>query len=104
MTVHTMAEWTVKPGLEGDFVQLWAELGQRTIEEFPAAVGTLVRDRAVPNRFVSFGQWPDIETVERWRELPGFRETIEKMVDVLESWRPGTYDEVVWIAGLPEPD
>lgn len=99
-----MAEWVVRPGREGDFIQLWAELGRLTIEEFPEAVGTLVRDRDAPNRFVSFGPWPDIETIEEWRAMPGFTETIENMTDVLESFRPGTYDEVMWIAGLPEPD
>ena len=99
-----MAVWTVKPGREDDFVQLWTELGTRTLHDFPEAVGTLIRDRERPNRFVSFGPWPDAETAERWRSTPAFRETLEKMRELLDGFEPGMYDELIWLAQLPSGD
>ncbi len=90
--VFTAAVWNVKPGREEDFVTLWERLGLRTLEDFPHASGTLLRDRDRPHRFLSFGPWPSLEEVERWRSSPAFRETLEQLRDVLESAEPATWD------------
>ncbi len=49
--VYTAAIWNVKPGREDEFLSLWQALGERTLETFPRASGTLLRDRERPQRF-----------------------------------------------------
>lgn len=90
--VYTLAIWTVKPGREDDFTALWTRLGERTLEDFSEARGTLLRDRERPNRFVSFGPWRSVEQVEAWRASPAFRETVRELQEVLDDFQPGTFD------------
>jgi len=90
--VYTAAVWTVKDGHEEDFVRLWRELGTHTVEDFPNAGGTLLRDRERPNRFISFGAWESVEEVERWRASSAFRDAVRQMEPVLAGFEPGTFD------------
>jgi heme-degrading monooxygenase HmoA len=90
--VYTAAVWTVKSDREEDFVRLWKQLGTNTVESFPNAAGTLLRDRERPNRFISFGAWESVEEVERWRASPAFRDAVREMGAVLEDFEPGTFD------------
>ena len=90
--LYTAAIWIVKPGREAEFVALWEKLGERTLEDFPNASGTLLRDRERPQRFMSFGPWESEEEVERWRSSAAFRETVAELRDVLESFEPATWD------------
>lgn len=90
--VYTAAIWNVKPGREEEFLKLWETLGERTLETFPQASGTLLRDRERPQRFLSFGPWDSPEQVEEWRSSPAFQETTRHLQDVLESFEPATWD------------
>lgn len=99
MTVYTLAVWTVRPGREDDFVRLWTRLGERTLDSFPGAAGTLVRDRDNPRRFVSFGPWASVEEVERWRSSPAFTETVAELRELLEAFEPGSYELVRRVGG-----
>jgi heme-degrading monooxygenase HmoA len=93
--IYTVGVWTVEPGREDEFVALWRELGEWTLRAFPDATGTLLRNRDVPNKFVSFGPWDSLETIDRWRSSPEWQDVVGKMRDVLESFEPGTYDLAV---------
>lgn len=90
--LYTAAIWNVKPGREDEFLKLWQSLGERTLETFPRASGTLLRDQERPQRFLSFGPWDSAEQVEEWRSSAAFRETIRDLQDVLESFEPATWD------------
>ncbi len=90
--VYTAAIWNAKPGREEDFIALWETLAERTLESFPTAAGTLLRDRARPQRFMSFGAWDSVDEVERWRSSPAFQQTVGELQDVLESFDPATWD------------
>jgi quinol monooxygenase YgiN len=93
--VWTLARWTTVRGKEDDFVAAWRELAESTLADFPTAQGTLLRDQQQPNVFFSFGPWPDLETVERWRGSEGFKQSSSRMRAFLESFEPHTLDQVV---------
>ncbi len=93
--VWTHGTWTVKPGREDDFVRAWRELARRASSELGfAGRPTLLRDRETPNLFVSFGPWPSIEDVNRFRSSSAFRESVAAMEELLESFEPRTLDEM----------
>jgi quinol monooxygenase YgiN len=90
--IWTLARWTVMPGKEDQFVAAWREMAERTLEAFAGASGTLLRDRAQPNIFFSFGPWEDAEAVTRWRASPAFLEGLARMKPLLASSEPHTLD------------
>ncbi|QCO98682.1 antibiotic biosynthesis monooxygenase [Arthrobacter sp. 24S4-2] len=97
MSVYTLGIWLVKPGRENDFVQAWRDLASKTKEDFPGAKAVLMRDRDVPNRFISTGPWESPEEVERWRASATFTEGYEALREMLEHFQPHTLDEAATI-------
>ena len=96
--IYTLGIWTVRPGSEDDFVRAWEDMGRETKKQFPTASGTLLRDHAQPNRFVSFGPWESLEQVVAWRESSAFTEGLAKIREVLDGFEPNTMDLVTRIA------
>ena len=93
--VWTHGEWTVKPGHEDEFVDLWRELARRGVAAFrTVAPPTLLRDHDRPNVFLSFGPWPSIAEVTRFRSSDVFGDARERMGAILESFETRTLDEV----------
>ena len=97
MSVYTLGIWLVKPGREDDFVQAWRSLASKTQEEFPGAKAVLMRDRDVPNRFISTGPWESLEQTERWRASAAFVQGYEAMREMLEHFEPHTLEEAATI-------
>ena len=93
--VWTHGVWTVKAGREDEFVEAWREMAGRGLAELnTAAPPTLLRDRDQPHVFVSFGPWPSIEEVDRFRASEPFRATFARLGDSLERFETRTLDEV----------
>jgi len=92
--LYTVGIWVTKPGHEKAFIAGWDAMSQWTLSRFPEAHGTLLRDRTTPNRFVSFGPWPDQETVAAWRGDPEFGSHVARLNEHLEEFQPGTFDVV----------
>ena len=97
MAVYTLAVWTVKPGREDEFVRGWRALAAGTKADFPAARGTLLRDRDRPNVFISFGPWDSLDQVERWRTSDTFTARVGALRALLEDFAPHTMDLAVAI-------
>ena len=95
MTIYTLGVWHVRRGREEEFVRAWDELAQWTVESGFESHGTLVRDREVPYRFVSFGPWPSIEAARAWRDSAGFGERLERLEELVDKFEPQTYDVVL---------
>lgn len=95
MSVYTLGVWTVKEGREEEFVRAWEGLGQWTVEQGFPTHGTLLRDHGDPRRYISFGPWPTAEHAERWRGDPGFRERLDRIMETVERFEPGTFDAVL---------
>jgi heme-degrading monooxygenase HmoA len=90
--IYTVGIWTVKAGREDEFVAAWRAMGEATIAEFPAAHGRLLRDVDNPGRFVSFGPWDSLETVDAWRASTPFKEGVARIRELLDAFEPGTYE------------
>jgi heme-degrading monooxygenase HmoA len=95
MTVYTLGVWLVKEGREDEFIRAWDDLAEWTVENGHESHGTLVRDREVPLRFVSFGPWPSAEAAERWRDSSGFRERFAHMEALVDRFEPQTLDVIL---------
>jgi heme-degrading monooxygenase HmoA len=89
----------VKPGHEDAFVAGWQAMADWTASLHPgqADVAHLLRDRADRSRFISFGAWPDEETVVAWRALPEFAAHVDALREHLDGFLPGTFDVVAEI-------
>ena len=89
--IWTHGVWTVVPGREDDFVTAWKEL-----VPIGRALGSgdphLLRDRDRPNVFRSFGPWPDLQAVERFRDE--IRPRVSALGELLEGFETFTLDEV----------
>jgi len=93
--IYTSGDWHVVPGQENDFVDAWHEFAQWSVEEIDHTVqATLLRDAEDSSHFVSFGNWPDDETIERWRESAGYREYISQLKGMTESMKIATLSVV----------
>lgn len=101
--IYTVGIWTVKAGREKEFVAAWRALGEATIAEFPAAHGRLLRDVDNPGRFVSFGPWESLETVDAWRASAPFQEGVARIRALLDAFEPGTYELSAEVAASGSP-
>ena len=95
MSVYTVGIWITKPGQEDEFAGRWREMAEWTNREVSSeARGTLLQDREQRNRVVSFGPWPNLADIERWRSDPGFAPRAAVMRDLLDDFSPMTLDDV----------
>jgi heme-degrading monooxygenase HmoA len=101
--IYTVGIWTVKSGREEEFVAAWRAMGEATVAAFPAARGRLLRDVGNPSRFVSFGPWDSLETVDDWRASAPFKEGVARMRELLDAFEPGTYEVCAEVAAGNSP-
>ena len=97
VSVYTMGIWLVKPGREDDFVKAWKDMADKTHTDYPGGRGLLMRDRDVPNRFISTGPWASLEQVDQWRSSATFTEGLASIRDIIEHFEPHTLDEAATI-------
>ena len=96
--IYTVGIWTAKAGREEEFVAAWRAMGEATIEEFPAAHGRLLRDIDNPHRFISFGPWESLETVDAWRASAPFQQGVAHIRELLDAFEPGTYEVIAEVS------
>lgn len=97
MSIYTLGIWTVKQGREDEFILAWRDLATKTKSDFPGLSATLLRDRDVPNRFISSGPWKSLEQIEAWRASRTFIDGVGKIREVLDSFEAHTMDEAAII-------
>jgi heme-degrading monooxygenase HmoA len=91
---YSHTAWVVKAGREDEFVAAWQEWVAWSALQGLGSSARLLRDVDQPGRFLSFGPWEDLDTVRRWRSLPGFRERLERLQAAVESFEPRTLEQV----------
>lgn len=91
---YTFGRWRVKAGREEEFVAAWKEFADWTAMQGLASSAKLLRDHEDRTLFVSFGPWEDLETIRRWRSLPGFHERVAALHALLDSFEPRTLELV----------
>ncbi len=90
-TPCTVGIWTVKAGKERSFIEEWSAFARWSLKNQPGAVsGYLLQDATNPQRFVSFGNWENLEVIKEWREHPEFKAFVEKVKILCEDFQPYT--------------
>lgn len=99
VSIYTLGVWNVKPGREAEFILAWSDMATKTQSDFPGSRATLLRDRDVSNRFISFGPWNSLEQIEEWRSSPTFADGVGRIRELLDSFEPHAMDEVAITGG-----
>jgi heme-degrading monooxygenase HmoA len=94
--VYTHGRWVVLPGREEAFVAAWTDLARRSADLPGAERPTILRDRAQPNVFLTFGAFATDADVDGFRASDVFREGIARLTPLLASFEPHTLDEIGW--------
>lgn len=94
MERYAHTTWIVKPGNEDEFVRRWDEFTEWSAVEGLRAEVTLLRDVDRPNRFISFGPWETIGAIAHWQTVPGYREHVGRLGELLDDCDPVTVELV----------
>lgn len=90
----TSGNWTVKEGMEDEFVVRWTEFVHWSVQTMGAGATEspiLIRETAKPRHFISFGGWKDPEAVGAWREHPEFQERLGRCRELCDEFVAGDY-------------
>jgi len=97
--MYTSGVWNVKPGMDDAFARGWQATVDRTSLEHPGLVFRLLRDVDRPGRFVSVvGPWRNREQFESVRVSDAFKESINAMSDLLDSFEISAYELAVEVS------
>jgi heme-degrading monooxygenase HmoA len=89
----TAGSWHVHAGREKEFIAAWTDFTTWSLEQMPGAESfVLIRHRAEPQRFLSFGAWSDTGVVEAWRNSDGFREHLGRCRALCEQFEGHDYE------------
>lgn len=97
---YTTSNWTPKAGEQDDFVEAWREFADWTSQMPGVGALTLMRDDDDHGRFVSIGQWRDLEAAHAWKSSPEFSERIGRVQEYVAEFVPR---ELEVIATVSEP-
>jgi heme-degrading monooxygenase HmoA len=83
-------------GRETEFVAAWREFAEWSLATIEGGSwAKLLRDSSQSNRFVSFGPWDSLDSIEAWRSHPGFAERIGRIRELIDGLEPSTLEAVV---------
>ena len=89
--IYTLGKWTVKPGLEDEFIKEWTTFANWTAKNVPGTgTGYLLRDENNPLKFISFGPWTDKDAIQQWRERDEFKKFFAKARELCDELEPNT--------------
>jgi heme-degrading monooxygenase HmoA len=93
--IYTLGIWTVKPGMEQQFIDTWSEFATWSKSSFAGAMSVvLLQDRENPRRFISVGPWRSSEDIAQWRGSEGFKSRVKTLQPMLERFEPGSFTAV----------
>jgi quinol monooxygenase YgiN len=89
--LYSLGIWNVKPGCEKDFISEWSLFAEWSVEAIEGGgKARLLQDETNPQRFISFGAWKDMETMQRWRNTDEFKAFVTKVKTLLVDFQPNT--------------
>jgi heme-degrading monooxygenase HmoA len=93
---YVMGIWLLKPGRADEFVAAWTEFAEWT-RQHPHMTGwaKLLRDVDNADRFISFGPWESMDAIYSWRALDGWKDRVDRILDMLIGFEPVTLEAVV---------
>jgi heme-degrading monooxygenase HmoA len=91
-TIWASGNWSVTAGKEEEFVGRWGEWLQWSRDNIPGLrSATLIRDAQDERHFISFSDWADEESRERWKNSDGFREKFAACRDLCDEFQGGDF-------------
>ena len=91
---YTNGVWLVNEGEENAFVEAWREFASWGRTWGGCGTLHLVRDRAEPNRFMSFAPWESFDAQQAWKESAEFNERIMRVRKHVEDFTPSVFELV----------
>jgi heme-degrading monooxygenase HmoA len=102
LSLFSMAVWTVKEGMEDEFISAWTTFAEWTNDNQHGAMGVyLTRERSNPEVFVTFGSWENDDDLLRWRNTEEFKGFFARARELCTRITPLTLDTVTTI-GAPK--
>jgi quinol monooxygenase YgiN len=95
-TLFTIGHWTVKADMEELFLEKWQKFAQWTLDNHKGAHWVfMVRDQEHKNKFISFGPWESIESIDEWRQSSKFKSFFEEIRVLCDEIQPSTMRAVI---------
>lgn len=86
----------MKPGRADEFIAAWKEFAEWSAANTAGAGWVkLLRDSDDENRFLTVGPWESREAIDAWRALPGWKERIGRIRELLDGFEASTLEAVV---------
>lgn len=90
--------WRVKAGSEDEFIARWTEFLEWTRSNAPGFVtASLIRQNQDPRHFVSFAEWEDTASRDKWRSLPEFAEKLGACRALCDEFQGLDYSRAVHV-------
>jgi len=95
---YASGNWHVTEGKEAEFVETWTELLQWTRQTQPGLRrATLMRHEGQPQHFISFAEWEDGPSRDKWKATLEFGELHGKCVKMCDEFTGGHFEPRVTI-------
>ncbi|OGE11150.1 hypothetical protein A3A60_03520 [Candidatus Curtissbacteria bacterium RIFCSPLOWO2_01_FULL_42_26] len=89
--LFTSGIWVTKEGKEKDFVKEWEAFANWSVRnKLGSQTPYLLQDINNPRYSISFGPWPDLAIIEKWRQTKEFQAFVKKVKDLCEKLDPST--------------
>lgn len=98
-TIYSVGFWTVKAGKEEAFLKTWTDFANWTLNNQKGSLNVvMLQDSEQKNRFISFGPWENLESIQEWRQRPEFKAAFLKLKDLCDEIKPNTMKSVIKIS------
>ena len=89
--LFTSGSWLAKESKEKDFIREWKAFADWSVrKKLGSGAPYLLQNINNPRHFISFGPWPDLATIEKWRRTKEFQTFVKKIKDLCEKFDPST--------------
>ena len=89
--IFTSAIWLIKEDKEEAFIREWAAFANWSVRnKLGSGTPYLLQNINNLRYFLSFGPWPDLATIEKWRQTKEFQTFVKKVKDLCEKFDPYT--------------
>jgi heme-degrading monooxygenase HmoA len=93
---YASGNWRVKAGSEEEFMarwQTWLTESAKTVDGFGTA--RLLRDAGDAQHFLSFSDWADAGSRDRWKASPEFAKGMSSCRELCDDFQGADYSQVV---------
>ncbi|RPJ79631.1 MAG: antibiotic biosynthesis monooxygenase [Alphaproteobacteria bacterium] len=97
--VYSVGFWTVKTGKEEAFLKTWTDFANWTLHNQTGSLNVvMLQDSEQKNRFISFGPWENLDSLQAWRQRPEFKAAFLKFKKLCDEIKLNTMKSVINIS------